>query len=106
MSTPISVGLSASTSTSQNPDQGLQGGTYINFGSGLIESPGNISPETTANPVATAEATGQGTAAATVASGTSALSPQTSNILLYASIGIGVLALLASLFVILEHKKL
>ena len=101
MSTPISLGVSASAAQSTNPDAGLAGQTYINFGAGLISAPGGISPDTTANPTATAEATGQGN----VAGPGSGLAGGTNNILLYVAIGIGALSLIGTLIVILETRK-
>lgn len=104
MSTPITLGLGVSASASQsvNPDQGFQGATYINFGSGLIESPGNIDPQTSASPVANSSASpnlGTETTPLAAAVGGS------SNLLLYAALAIGGLSLIATLYIILEHKK-
>lgn len=105
MSTPISVGVSASAAQSTNPDLGANNATYINFGAGIIDAPGDISPDTTSDPTATAEATGQGGVSSSPAIGNSPAAASTNNILLYLALGIGVLSLIGTLIVILETER-
>jgi hypothetical protein len=82
------LGLSVATSETQanQPVGVLNGQTYINFGSGLIDAPSEEEVNPTQTPTSTATASVAQTPAATGGK------------LVYVALGVGILALLVSLF--------